>query len=463
MDLNNFIYLDNNATTLMPESVKNEIVKWMNKGNPSALYAKDIGTENLIKKFKEKVAQVSEFDPNEYDVIITSGATESNNFILRAVCNSYINIKHRQPHFIISSMEHKSLLECAKDLKKNKKIELSIVEPYNAPFQGDATKQMIGRITWDTIKPHMQPNTTLVCVMHANNETGIINDIDTIGKHLARSEYGIPFYVDCVQTFGKFPVKPTSRYITAFTASLHKLSGPPGIGVFVVLKSFMQGYKLCAEICGSQNNGMRGGTENIPYIGGSIMAMRETFHNRDLKNRNNMALQLYVLNALIDKIPTSFFEKWTEENRVLITGLPTYKNNQPPRLEMVVIGTVEMDPVNRSRYMLPNTLMVSFIKHDVTGHMPSKIEEFTEGGGDSSINSLPVCNFKLANKLLTSGVIVGLGSACNTGQTSYVLETMKVPKVVANGAIRISFGDHNTDNDARVFVRETLLALRELL
>jgi cysteine sulfinate desulfinase/cysteine desulfurase-like protein len=241
------------------------------------------------------------------------------------------------------------------------------------------------------------------------------------------------------------------------------LEGPPGIGVFVGLNSFISGYKLCAEICGAQNNGMRGGTENIPYIGGSLMAMRETFHNRDLKNRHLMALQLYTLNSLIEKIPISYFEQWTEQNRVMLTGLPFYKNEQPPRLEMVVIGSPELNPEIRARYMLPNTLMVSFIKHDVQGYEVSKVEDFTEGGADISINALPVCNFKLADKLLKAGVIVGLGSACNTGKTSYVLESMKIPKVVANGAIRISFGDQSTDNDARILVRETLLALRAIL
>jgi cysteine desulfurase len=441
MDLNKLVYLDNNATTLMPDIVKKEIFNWFNKGNASAVYADKIGTTELIQKFKERVAASCDFDLKDYSIIINSGASESNNFILKSTVKSYIQYMNRQPHVIITAIEHKSLIECAQDMERQKLIELTIVQP-----------DISGRITLENIKKYVQPSTCLVCVMFSNNETGVINEINKIGYNLANRKPSIPFYVDCTQSMGKIIVKPALRHITAFCGSFHKMQGPPGLGIIVCNTKFLNGYKLCAEICGSQNNGIRGGTENIPYIAGAVVAMRETFTNRERKNKELLSYQMYVLKNLFDKIPYSFFENWTDENIESMTAFPNYKNtNFPPKIEMIVIGSSEMETERRVNLMMPNTLMISFIKHNVSGPV--------EGGGDVNVNARPICNFKMVDALMKKGVIVGLGSACNQGKPSYVLKAMGVPDVIGNSAIRISFGDANDENDARVIVREILFTL----
>jgi cysteine desulfurase len=445
--MDEYTYLDNNGTTIMPNTVKDEIFKWMNKGNPSAFYAESMNTPKLIEKFKDKVANICELNRNDYEIIITSCASESNNFILRSAASGFISCTRRLPHIIISSIEHKSLMECAIDLKKNERIELSIVPPNTE-----------GYIASVDVGPYLQANTALVCVMSANNETGIINNTESIGNILIGRR--IPFYVDCVQTFGKFPVRPERKNITAFCASFHKLGGPPGIGILVALKSFIRGYKLKAEICGAQNNGFRGGTENIPYIAGSLAAMRETYTNRELKNKNMMALQLFTIRALMSKIPTSFFQLWTDLDKINVTGIPNYKNtNLPPNVEMVVMGTPELIPGERYKKILPNTIMLAFIIHNVKDIK----EDFVEGGGDIEANARPICNYKMATLLQKAGIIVGLGSACNSGQNSYVLASMGVPKVVASSTIRISYCDTSSEKDAHMLIREILMALQTII
>src|SRR5205085_8590548 len=102
-------------------------------------------------------------------------------------------------------------------------------------------------------------------------------DISAIGQ-LAH-DYKIPFHVDAVQTFGKYSFDPNNYNADAFSVSFHKMYGPPGIGLLVIRKSFMEGYKLRAQICGSQNDGLRGGTENVSLIYGSLVAMKLNFMN----------------------------------------------------------------------------------------------------------------------------------------------------------------------------------------
>lgn len=430
MDLTKVAYIDNNAGTLVPDVVKQAMLKWINTGNLSAPYADAVGTKQLLNNLKATLARACVFDLEKYTIVITSGASESNNFILRSATKSYRRSLKRVPHILISAVEHKSVLACIEDMLLDNMVEVTFVPP-------DAS----GQITWEAVRLRIQTNTALVCVMDANNEVGTINEITNIGRALASRVTPIPFYVDCVQTMGKFPIKPEQRCITAFGGSFHKLGGPQGIGVLVATNAFLSGYNISAEICGTQNNGLRGGTESLMNIAGALTAINEAHKQREKKNRTLMALQLYTLKALAAKIPTSFFETWEEAELKAVSGSPNYKESgSPPKIEMVVMGPSEMNPEKRCKLVLPNTLMVSFITH---------IE------GKTGF----VCNRTLEGELRKNNVIVGLGSACNTGNTSHVLDAIKAPPPIPNGAIRISFGDANTNEHATILVREIQLAL----
>src|SRR5690606_27146215 len=114
----------------------------------------------------------------------------------------------------------------------------------------------------------LRPNTALVSLMHVNNETGVCNDIVELAK-VARAR-GIPFHSDLAQSFTKIPVR-LAPYVSAASISFHKFGGPAGCGALLVAPDL----DIQAQICGTQNNGLRGGTENVPGLAAAAVALRE--------------------------------------------------------------------------------------------------------------------------------------------------------------------------------------------
>jgi cysteine desulfurase len=270
-ELGGLVYADNNATTLAPDKVRETVNAWFNKGNPSSSHKYAQQCKDLISKAKSYIAEICDFSLDDFSVIFTSGASESNNSIIRTCVESYHKSTEKLPHVILSTIEHKTSLECVKVLSNLNQCEYTLVQ-----IRSD------GCIHAEDIETYIQDNTCLLSVMHANNETGLLNDIASIGKIAHRHK--IPFHTDAVQSFPKMPLNPNENHVDAFSISFHKLHGPPGLGLLVIRNSFMRGYKLNPLICGSQNDGHRGGTENIPYIAGALEAMKYTFKKRNSKN-----------------------------------------------------------------------------------------------------------------------------------------------------------------------------------
>lgn len=125
MALNSYVYLDNNATTIIPDEVLKTMSGWANMGNPSGLYASAKLCKKMIALFKEEIAKVCGFNLSEYEVIFNSCASESNNHVVRSIVDAYTVKTGNIPHIIISGVEHKSLDECVELLEKNKMIELT--------------------------------------------------------------------------------------------------------------------------------------------------------------------------------------------------------------------------------------------------------------------------------------------------------------------------------------------------
>lgn len=396
------LYLDNNATTIMPEEVVRAMIEWTNKGNPSASYRTAEESRAHMKEFRKYIAKTcgfTSYEPDEtysdmsnvYQIIFTSGASESNNTIIRSVTTSYRFHGKKVPHIVTSSIEHKSLLDCVKQLARLGLIELTLLQP-------DA----LGFINPDKVAQAIKPNTCLISIMSANNETGAINNIRRIGE-IAHSKQ-VPFHTDAVQTFGKFLLDPIKSSVDAFSVSFHKLHGPTGIGLLVIKKQFIDGFKLLPEICGSQNCGFRGGTENMPAIAASYAATKYTWSNRVQKNEKLAKMKRSFIALLARKMPTQTYREYLE------------KPSKHP-VQVVIISTTEA-------VYLPNTILMSVIKR--TGK--------------------PFCNVDLKKCLADNSVIVSIGSACNTASSkaSHVLTEMKISDVMKRGTIRVSLGDDNT-------------------
>lgn len=399
----NIVYLDNNGTTLICDKAAQVYQKWLKCYNPSSGSKTADSTKKMIEQAKFNMLKHCNTTSKDYTVIFTSGGTESNCFIIRSCVESYKAIVGKKPHLIISAVEHHSIIDCAETLEKYNQIELTKIQPTG-----------YGQILPEKVKQAIRPNTCLVCVMYANNETGTINDIPAI--HKITLEHKIPLHSDCVQVFGKTKIDLSKNSIESISVSFHKFYGPKGIGLLYIKNELINGYKLCAQINGSQQGGLRGGTENPAAIASAMTALQENFKSRSTKNKKHMTLRNKLIAELLKLLPEGKFEDYVKEQ--------TPKND----MEIVFLGAPRQ---NKSMY-LHNTLLVAFAKN--------KGDDF--------------CNVKFRQYLDNHGVVVSVSSACLTksDKASHVLSAMKAPPVIKRGVIRVSIGDNNTVGDINTLV-----------
>lgn len=388
------IYLDNNGTTEICDTALESYKNCSKLGNDSSDYA--VGANNLIN---DNNLLINNWLQNNYKVIYTSGASESNATIIRSISE-----KFNVPHVVISSYEHKSLLDCAKNLEKNNKISLTLVYP-----------DMYGFINTSDVIKCLRSDTKLVSIMHANNEIGCINDIESIANIVKHIDPNIIFHTDMVQTFGKFMIDTIN--VDAISVSYHKFYGPQGLGL-LLLKNFdkLRDYPL---IFGSQNFGYRGGTMNISAIGSGYSALTNALTNRDEKNNKLFGLKKYIVDYLVNNYNIGDYKNYVNKPDSYVVN-----NN-----EIVFIGND--NPLTGN--MNPNTLLFSVVN-----------------GGPMSNH---FCNIKLKRDLFDNDIIVSIGSACNSKniEASHVLHAIKAPYIIRCGVIRISLGDNNTLNDVKIF------------
>lgn len=242
------IYLDHAATTPTDPRVVEAMMPYLTEkfGNPSTLYSIGREAKGAIEETREKVARVINADPGE--IFFTSGGTESDNHALVGI--AYAN-ETKGNHIITSAIEHHAVLDTAEFLKR-RGFELTIlpVDEY-------------GLVDPEEVRKAITPKTTIVSIMHANNEVGTVQPIAEIGA-IAR-EAGVYFHTDAVQTFGHLPIDVEAMNIDLLSVSAHKLYGPKGIGMVFIRKGskiipFMHG--------GGQESRRRAGTHNVPGIVG---------------------------------------------------------------------------------------------------------------------------------------------------------------------------------------------------
>lgn len=351
--------------------------------NPSSKYAEP--EKKLIEKFKNNIAEMTGF-PN---IIITSGASESNSTILNNFAGK---------HIIISAYEHSSIY------KYKSMPQVNIVYPRS------------GKIYWEEIEKNITPETMLVSVMAANNETGAVNPIKEIGRQCRAR--GIYFHSDVTQYFPRMINNDAFKYCDAISGSLHKLGGPKGIGFLCTRR------KITPLIRGSQNSDQRGGTENISGIAGSIPALKYAAKNRLYRNKL-MARRINNLRRdLIKLMPESNVREYKYFNG------DSQTNYAPPqyidgKIHVVFIS----DPADpHCISALPNTLLVAFVLHDKNKRL---------------------CNIKMREEFLRRGIQISIGSACNTNKSgsSHVLHALKLPFIIRCGTIRISINDNDRLNN----------------
>ena len=277
------IYLDYGATTPCDSRVVDAMIPWLREhfGNPaSRIHAWGWEAEEAVEQARKNVADLVGADPRE--IVWTSGATESNNLAIKGAAHFY---KSKGKHLITVKTEHKAVLDTMRELERQG-FEVTYLD-----VQED------GLLDLNLLKDAIRPDTSLISVMHVNNEIGVIQDIVTIGN-MCR-EKGIVFHVDAAQSTGKVDINLEQLPVDLMSLASHKTYGPKGIGALYVrrkprirLESQMHG--------GGHERGMRSGT--LPTH--QCVGMGEAFRLAKLEMAQDMAkpkqLQQRLLTGLQD-------------------------------------------------------------------------------------------------------------------------------------------------------------------
>jgi cysteine desulfurase len=272
------IYLDYNGTTPLDPEVISVMRTFMEAefGNPSSSHWYGIAPKKAVEKAREQAASLLNCKPEE--IIFTSGGTESNN---HAIISAARMMKHKGNHIITSSIEHPAVIEVCKFLEK---------EGFETTYLPVDDR---GQVRSTAVGHAIRPETILITIMHANNETGVIQPIAEIGELAAAN--GILFHTDAAQSVGKIPTDDLALNVSMMTIAGHKLYAPKGIGALYVrhpltLEPFCHGA--------GQEGGRRAGTENV--IGIAALGAACEIAGRDLAQ--NMAHMKHLRDRLHEGI-----------------------------------------------------------------------------------------------------------------------------------------------------------------
>jgi len=356
------IYLDNNATTPLDPAVVEEMLPFLREyyGNPSSGYAFAARARKAVDLARERLAALIGCTPPE--IVFTSGGTESNN----AVIHSALQFEPHGKHVVASAVEHSAVLHPCQDLEKH---------GCRVTFLG---VDRDGNVDLAELEAAILPGTALVSMMWANNETGVLFPVEKIAEICRRKN--VLFHTDAVQAVGKIPIRLRETAINFLSLSAHKFHGPKGVGAL-----YVNGRTRFSSLIagGGQENGRRGGTENVAGIVGLGKAA-ELALNYLTQGKENVC-------------------------------------SMRDRFEKAILESVNGASVNGAGALrIPNTSSLSF-----------------EGIESSAALLL----------LDRNGICCSAGSACRTGsqEASHVLRAMNPTGDGARRSLRFSFGRFNTE------------------
>ena len=367
------VYVDNNATTAVVPEVMEVMTPYFTGEfyNPSAISGRAYGIDVAVARARRTVSEFLNIS-DAREIVFTSCATESNNWAIFGATR--MNSERR--HIITSAVEHPSVLEACKSLCKS---------GYDVTFLGvDSEGNLSGNELMDSIRP----DTLLVTLMAANNETGVIFPINHLSAAVKERDPNIVFHTDATQYVGKLPVNLncTFEHVDLMSFSGHKIHGPKGVGGLFIRK----GIPLTPLLYGgNQESGRRSGTENVPGIIGLAKAC-ELAANNIGSGQSVVILRNQLEKELLKLFPSA-----------LVNG----------------------GKANR----LPNTLNIAFKNMDgeTLLHQLSQESVYASNGSACSTGSL---NY------------------------SHVLSAMGVPYDYVAGSVRFSFSRLNSLEDVKTIV-----------
>lgn len=281
------IYLDNNSTTEIEKEVLEEMMPYFNDlyGN-SASRTHKFGWDanDAVKLARKRVSELINSKTDE--IIFTSGSTEGINFLIKGIYDQYSD---KGNHIVTVKTEHKAVLDVCSYLEK-KGADITYLNV-----------NQCGLIDLDELKQSITEKTILISIMYANNETGVIQDINKIGK-IARDN-NVFFMTDATQAVGKISVNVVEDNIDLLTLSAHKLNGPKGVGAVYIKRQFPKIKITPLFHGGGHEKGYRSGTVNVPGIVGlgkaSEIAKNNLFEYEEiLKLRNQLEEELCKIDGV---------------------------------------------------------------------------------------------------------------------------------------------------------------------
>jgi cysteine desulfurase len=279
------IYADNNATTPIAPEVVEAMKPYLTElyFNPSSMYEPARAVADAVAKARKGVARFfGSANPKQF--LFTSCATESNNAAILGV----VKANPSRRHIVTTAVEHPAVLEVCKELRREG-CEVTFL-----PVDRE------GRLEVRDFVRALRPDTLLVTIMHANNETGVIFPVERLARIVKETDPGIIFHTDATQTVGKIPIdlEQEFRHVDLLSFSGHKLHAPKGVGVL-----FLRTPIRPTMIGGHQEEGRRAGTENVPYIIGLAKALElAASHQAEEENRVR-TLRDRLEQGLVERIP----------------------------------------------------------------------------------------------------------------------------------------------------------------
>jgi cysteine desulfurase len=380
------VYLDNNATTPVLPAVMEAMRPYFGErfGNASSIHNYGQETRAAVERARESVATLLACRPSE--VVFTSGGTEGNNLAVFGLVQLQMDA-----HVITSTVEHHAVLNTCKHLA-TRGCEITCI-----PVDGR------GLVDPEDVRRALRPNTKLITIMFANNETGVLQPVEEIGRIAAEAD--VYFHTDAVQAAGKIPIDVTQIGCDLLTISGHKIHGPQGVGALYVRKGTALEPMLFG---GGHERSRRAGTENVPGIAGLGRAAELALAG--FERGDDFRMDDQKRTALRDRLERELLE-------IELTGL---NGGGAPRV--------------------PNTTNIYFDGID----------------GEALVIALDL-----------KGLAVSTGAACSSGaiEPSHVLTAMGLPLNRARASIRFSLGKQTTIEDvdfALELVPETVERLRAL-
>ena len=278
------IYMDHNATTPTDPRVVEAMLPYFSEmyGNPSSPYSMAQDTKRAIEWARETVAQSLSCDPRT--IVFTSGGSESDNIAIKGVVLSRLD---QRGHVITTRIEHHAVLHACQYVRDRLGFDVTFLDVDEAGFVDPAEVERACR-----------PDTVLITIMHANNEVGVIEPLEEIGR-ITRGR-GILFHTDAVQSVGKIPVDVESLGVDILAISAHKFYGPKGAGALYIRRGVT--FDPLSH-GGSHEWGMRAGTENVPGIVGLAKALDICVSGIEVEGERLRSLTRRLEDGIIERIP----------------------------------------------------------------------------------------------------------------------------------------------------------------